>query len=286
MDTLDSDLLRTFLAIADAGSVTDGAARIFRSQSAASLQIKRLEETLGQPVFDRHGRGVTLTEAGEQLIPVAREVTSRLDQTLRSLRADGMTGSLRIGVPDDHSHRFLAQIIAEFAQSHPSVELHVTCDLSARFPQALANGALDLAVYEVERPDNPDSVLWRDQTYWVASRHHDLLTQDVLPVALFDRDCWWRDAALEALNRLGRPYRVIFSSQSVTGVAAAIEAGIAIGLLGESSLNDTLVQLTPEQGFAVMPVSNLVLGTAGTGETPARKGMTDAIRRAFQNERF
>lgn len=281
MSNLDSDLLRTFLAVAETGSVTSGAARILRTQSAASLQIKRLEETLGQPLFLRHGRGVSLTPLGEQLLPTARQVTTTLDTTLRALTADALTGKLRLGFPDDHSHGLLAQIIAEFSQSHPSVELEVICDLSARFPTLLANGTLDLAVYEVETPDNPADILWQDQTHWVTSRHHDLLSRDELPVALFDRDCWWRDAALGALEKMQRPYRIIYSSQSVQGVAAAVEAGIAVALMGSNIIGDKIAALGPQDGFPEMPKSILVLRTSGS-DTKALRSIEATIRDAFR----
>ena len=282
MQTLDSDLLRTFLAVADTGSITLGAARILRTQSAASLQIKRLEDTLGQPVFQRHGRGVRLTPLGERLLPTARQVTTSLDTTLRHLRADGVEGRIRMGIPDDHSQDTLARIIAEFAQSHPAVELDVICDLSTRFPALLAEGSLDLAIHEVETPPDAQNILWADQTQWVVSRHHDLLSRDVLPVALFDRDCWWRDAALNALEAMNRPFRVLYSSQSVQGITAAVEAGVAVALLGSGALGGNIRRLGPDDGFPVMPTSNLILQTADK-DTPALRSITAAIRHAFED---
>lgn len=281
MDQLNSDLLRTFLAVAETGSMTDGAARIFRSQSAASLQIRKLEELLGQPVFDRHGRGVALTATGERLLPIAQDVTRTLSCAMRELTSDGLRGKLRLGIPDDQNQQMLSQIISEFAQSHPMVELEVSCALSAGFPAALASGDMDIAVYEVEQPGSEHEVLREEQTFWMMSRHHDLLQRDPLPVALFDRECWWRNAALAALKASGRAFRIVYSSQSVTGVAAAIEAGVAIGLLGQSSLNSNLTCLDATHGFANMPTSKLVLGTrSGAGDVPVQ-AMQSAIREAF-----
>ncbi len=281
MEKLNSDLLRTFLAVAETGSVTKGAARIFRSQSAASLQIAKLEDVLGQPVFERHGRGVVPTEAGDKLLPVARDVTRLLDSTLRDLTSDDLHGKLRLGLPDDQSHAVLSRIVAEFAQSHPLVELEITCALSATYPDALASGTLDLAVYEEANPTPDVDILRREQTCWMMSRHHDLLSRDPVPVALFDRDCWWRDAALNALRASDRTYKVIYSSQSVIGVLAAIEAGVAIGLLGENSQTPDLQALSPKQGFRSMPVSHLVLGSRADADSLAIKAMQGAIRRAF-----
>lgn len=281
MDHLRSDLLRTFLAVAETGSVTDGATRVYRSQSAVSLQVRKLEDILGQPVFDRHGRGVVLTDAGERLLPVARDVTRKLDAALRELTADDLHGKLRLGIPDDQTKDRLSRIVAEFAQDHPLVDLDVTCALSTGFPDALASGALDIAIFEVAHPEPGADILQEERTCWMMSHHHDLLSRDPLPIALFDRDCWWRDAALDALGSAGRPFRVVYSSQSVAGVAAAIEAGIAIGLLGVSSMTEDLRRLEPEDGFNDMPVSNLVLGLRPDAITPPIHAMRTAIRRAF-----
>jgi len=281
MDHLNSDLLRTFLAIAETGSFTEGAARIYRSQSAASLQIKRLEEIVRQPVFERRGRGVVLTPAGEQLVPVARDVTGILESTLRDLTSDDLHGKLRLGIPDDQSRDTISRIVGEFAQLHPSVELDVTCAISSGFPKAIETGALDLAVYEVEHLHEGVELLAEETTHWMVSRYHDLLSRDVIPVALFDRDCWWRDAALNSLNEIRRPFRIVFSSQSVTGVAAAIEAGIAIGLLAKSSQSASLRLLAPNEGFSEMPASKLVLADSKTANGPAFNAMKTAIRNAF-----
>ena len=281
MQHLDSDLLRSFLAVSETGSMTDGADRLGRTQSAVSLQIKRLEAVVGQPVFDRHARGVRLAPAGEALLPVAREVTARLDAALRGIAGQEISGRLRLGIPDDHIRDRLTRIIADVTRAHPGIELEVTCDLSARFEKMLAQGALDLAVYEVETVDQPDDLLWRDPTHWTVSRYHDVTARDPLPVALFDRACWWRDSALAALARSGRPYRVVYSSQSVAGVLAAIEAGAAVGLLGQSSLTPALRRLGPQDGFPDMPVSHLVIGRSDAPETPARASMEQAIRQAF-----
>ena len=195
MNNLDSDLLRTFVAVTRAGSVTDGAAEIQRSQSATSLQIKRLEAVLGQSVFERHGRGVVLSAAGRKLLPIASEVIARLDAALRNISEDAVTGRLRLGIPDDHGRTRLAQIIASFTRQHPQVELDVTCAISTGFPMALEKGRLDLAVFEVERASPGEEVLFEDPTCWMSSAHRDFTTAETLPVALFDDTCWWRDAA-------------------------------------------------------------------------------------------
>lgn len=278
MSTLDSDLLRTFLAIEEAGSVTGGAARIGRSQSAASLQIQQLEERIGKPLFRRHGRGVVLTAAGETLSPVARGIVSTLDRTLSELRGEGLKGRLRIGVPDDHSRASLARIISGFAAQHRDVELEVHCALGSGFGAALRSGALDLAVHEVPEPSPRAEILRENQLVWMRSRRRDFDAGEPLPVALFDRDCWWRDRALADLEAAGRDHRVIFTSESSVGVHAAVRAGMAVGLLSSSGDAEGLQPLAE---FPVRHPTYLVLQTATGASGPVCEAMSEAIRRTF-----
>lgn len=285
MRNLDSDLLRTFLAVADAGSVTAGAERIHRSQSAASVQIRQLEELLGKPVFTRHGRGVGLSEAGQALAPVARQVIETLDTTFAEVSGSGLTGALRIGIPDEHGKETLSRIIAAFARQHPRIDLTVHCALSSGFPSALASGNLDLAVHEVEHLTPDMDLLHEEPMHWVAARTASLLDRDPIPVALFDRACWWRDAALLALEKSGRSHRMVYSSESVTGITAAIEAGIAIGVLDRSALTPDLVVLTEADGLGEMPTSKLVLERGKSADDAICSAMADAIRQAFSVKR-
>jgi len=282
MENLDSDLLRTFVAVAQAGSVTDGAARIHRSQSATSIQIKRLEAILGQAVFERHGRGVLLSETGRRLLPTAQEVTERLDTALREICQDAVKGKLRLGIPDDYGRAKLAKIIADFTRQHPQVELEVKCAMSTVFPEALEKGQLDLAIYEVEAPDLYEELLFEDPTCWVSSVHRDFSTAEILPVALFDHTCWWRDAAIKSLDTRGSPYRVTYSSQSVSGVVAAVEAGIAVGLLGRSSLHSGLAVAGGMFELGPTPTSKLVMAENGSQESAPLAAMKDVVRNAFQ----
>jgi len=278
MAQLDSDLLRTFLAICDTGSVSGGAGRIGRSQSATSLQIKQLEATVGRPLFRRHGRGVALTEAGEHLVPVARNVTASLDTVLADLRGEQLEGKLRIGIPDYYGRTVLARIVAAFASRHPHVELQVRCASGALFGKALQAGALDMAVFENPDPDQGDDVLQESMLVWMRSPEHDLSTSDVLPVALFDQDCWWRNVALADLEATGRQYRVIFTSESTVGVHAAVRAGIAAAML---NVQEDPKDLVPLAGMAGRRPSYLVLRTARNADGDICAAMRDAIQRAF-----
>lgn len=282
LENLDSELLRTFLAIADSGSFTKGADRRFRSQSAVSLQIKRLESILGKPVFERHARGIVLTRVGEKLRPTAQRVVNILDQTIGELRQDALQGSIRIGIPDEYGETILPQVIAKFTRDHPRVEIAVRCGFSASFPEALARDEIDLAVHSVEKPVSGSLLLRKEKTLWVSSLNHQVHEQDPLPVALFDRACWWRDRALEALQASGKQYRVVYTSESVMGVMAAISAGVAVGLIGESFINKELKLLPTSFGLPKIPTSALVIDSRKGINTSISDAMTRAIVGAFK----
>lgn len=275
---LNSDHLRTYLAILDAGSVTGGAERIGRSQSATSLQIRQLEDVVGQPLFHRHGRGVSLTVAGEKLRPVARQVVQSLDATLSELRGGGLKGKLRIGMPDDRSRSELANIISDFAALHPDVELEVHCALGSGFADAMKSGALDLAVHEVPHPNDGDEVLREDHLIWMCKRDQDFSGSKYLPIAVFDRDCWWRDIALSTLEDVGRPYQIVFTSESAVGVRAAVQSGIATGLL---SISEGAEGMCPLPELVTRYATYLVLRKARGADGPICDAMCEAIRRAF-----
>lgn len=281
MDRLNSELLRTFIAIAETGSVTGGAELIGRSQSAASLQIKQIEACLGRPVFDRHGRGVGLTSAGERLLPVARQVLRTLDRTVREIRGTALAGRLRLGLPDGYGKETLSRIVATFAETHPQVELDVRSALSTGFPKALESGALDLAVHEVPELGAGMELLRADELRWMAATAHGAEQREPLPVALFDRACWWRDAALRSLDAAGRAYRIVYSSESMRGVLGAVEAGIAVSLLGPQRSCHHLTPVAELEGRNPV-VSHLVLQRRAEAGDAATLAMAAAIKRAFE----
>lgn len=281
-ERLDSDLLRTFLAIAGSGSFTGGADRILRSQSAVSLQMKRLEALIGQPLFVRHGRGVALSPAGERLEPAARRIVGMLDTTLAGLRLDPLEGTIHVGIPEERTEGFLPNIIARFSRSHPRVEVVVTCAPSTSFPDAIEQRRLDVAVYEVEAIRPGLHVLHQERTGWLASHALAVDAEGPLPVAFYDRDCWWRDRMVEALEQMNREYRVACTSASVAGVLSAVEAGIAVGVVGERFWRSGLRRLSEPEGFPPLPASHLVVDSRASETSSIAQAMTAAIVSAFE----
>ncbi len=276
----DTDLLRTFLTVARHGNVTRGAEALHRTQSAVSIQIKRLEESLAARLFRREPRGVSLTEAGERLRVAAERIVGDLDETVRTFRADPTGGLVRVGIPDEYGTEVLPTILADFSARFPAVEVFVRCGFSVEYPEAIRHGELDLAVFADCRRSGQSDTLIRDPMAWVASRPWRCRDEEPIPLALFDRACAWRDVAIQALEDAGQPYRIVFSSESTAGIKAAIATGLAVGVLARSTLESSMHVLGRGHGLPPLPDSVLLL-LRGSDGSPAIDAMAAAIESGF-----
>lgn len=279
---LDSELLRSFLAIARSGSITRAARTLNRTQSAVSVQVKQLETRLGVALFERQARGVKLTSAGERLLGESSRILAALDKLALEFRGDAVEGPVAVGIPEEYGGTMLPAILGGFARAHPDVQVSVQCAFSTGFPAAVADGHLDLAVYLDSPEDGGGEFLMSEETVWAASRELSVLPDAPLPLVLFDRSCWWRDVALGALDRAGRPYRISFTSESVAGVAAAVAAGLGVAVLAQSSLGPTMRALGPADGLPALAPSRLVLVTGPRAQAAPVAVMADAIRASFR----
>ncbi len=278
---LESEILRSFIMVADRGNITRAAEDLLRTQSAISVQIKRLETELGLALFERKARGMVLTRAGERLLVSARQIVAMLDQTAVDLTGDPIAGHVTVGIPDDYGSELLATILADFANRHPAVDVSITCGFSVGFDDAVRRGKLDIAVYAGPQGNPNGETLLTEQTVWAGSPTLAVPRDAPLPVALFDRSCWWRDAALGALDAAGIAYRAAYTSESVAGVKAAIKAGLAVGILARSTVEPAMRILGPADGLPGLPASNLILTCKSGAPSPAMHAMADAIRRGF-----
>jgi len=254
---LESDLLRSFLAVAKAGSVSGGAARLLRTQSAVSLQVQKLEEIVAQQLFDRHGRGVSLTARGEQLLPIARQVVEVLDQAVIAMRAPNTKAEIRLGIPEEYSDTLLPAILADFSRQ-PGARILLRCGSSMAFPSALAAGELDIALHAPENVAADDIVVHREAAIWAGSAFHEIEHRRPLPVALFDRACWWRERCLDLLQKADLDYEIVCTSESVAGIRAAISAGFAVGVLPQCAITNRVRRL-PDATLPQLGETALVL---------------------------
>ena len=247
--TLDADLLRTFVAIAETGSFTAAAARVHRTQSAVSMQIKRLEETLGRALFARDGRAVALTAQGELLLDHARRILRLHQEALAAFDVDAIHGEVTVGSPDDYASTFLPAILARFAQTHPRVHVEVVVADSTTLIERLAQGRVHLAIVTEGHGESGGVVVHREPLVWVTSARHRAHEEDPLPLAVFSQHCCFRRRALAALARVGRASRVAYTSLSVAGIHAAVDAGLAVSAELRGTVRSGQRILTEADGF-------------------------------------
>jgi DNA-binding transcriptional LysR family regulator len=195
---LDLDQLRTFVAIAESGSFTKAADNVHKTQSAVSMQMRRLEERIGKPLFVRVGRQSRLTEHGERLLHYARRLVQLNDETLAAFDDTELAGLVRLGTPDDYADRFLPEILARFSRSNPKAEVSVVCAPTPNLADMIGEGELDVAIItHVQKKGRKNvEILRREPLLWVASARHATENEAVLPMALGRATCDWRKAAL------------------------------------------------------------------------------------------
>ncbi len=246
---LDIDQLRTFIAIAETGSFTRAAEVVNKTQSAVSMQMKRLEERIERPIFARDGRASKLTEDGARLLDYARRLVKLNIETVAAFSDAALSGRVRLGVPDDYADRYLPEIMARFARAYPSVELTVVCEPTVALLQRIDANEVDLAIVTNCEAKRASETFRRERLLWVTSNRHSIHLEPRLPLALGRPSCIWRRTAIERLESIGRPYRVLYSSSNAGAVAAAVLAGLAVSVLPESGLRPGMRVLTAAEGF-------------------------------------
>ena len=250
--SLDLDQIRTFVAIAESGSFTRAADVVHKTQSAVSMQMRRLEERIGKPIFVRDGRISKLSEDGERLLGYARRMVRLSNETIAAFDETELTGSVRLGTPDDYADRFLPEILARFARSNPRVEVTVICEPSLTLMEMARTADIDLAIVTA-CGEMATEVVREEPLLWVTSSAHHTEQEEILPLALSKAPCMWRSAGLEALSAVGRKYRVRYTSGNSTAISAAVLAGLAVTVVAESALRPGMRVLSEAEGFPRLP---------------------------------
>jgi DNA-binding transcriptional LysR family regulator len=278
---LESDLLRIFLAVAETENVTRAADVVGRTQSAVSMQVKKLEESVGAALFDRGPRGVTLTSHGRRLLPHARRIVGLVDETTAMMHTRPLDGPVRVGIPEEYSQTILPRALAAFAESHPATEVTVMCGYTSQQMAALENDELDLAIiFDWSNATNGE-VMAVDPTVWVTSDIHGRHLMHPVPIAVYSRSSWCRDFALRSLEQHAISHRIAFVCDTSGGLRSAVASGLAIAPLCRSNIPPGARELTREDGFPPVDFSRVVLKRNVFRTGPAIDGMADVIRQAF-----
>ena len=249
---LDVDLLKTFLAIADFGSFTRAAEEVNKTQSAVSMQMKRLEDLVACPLFAKDGRNSRFTPDGERLVDYARRMVAMNDEAVSAFTKPELTGAIRFGTPDDYADKFLPEILARFARTHPLVTVDVDCLNSSVLFERVKRSEMDLAVVTFGCDIITDEPVRREKLVWVTSARHSVHMLDVLPLAVSHAGCDWRSKVVKSLDSAGRKFRVAYSTPNSNAVNAAVMQGLAVGAMPELCVRPSMRVLTEKDGFPAL----------------------------------
>ncbi len=273
-------MLRTFVAIADQGGFTRAGEAVNRTQSAVSMQMKRLEEdVLQRKLFERDGRQVRLTPEGQVLLGYARRILKLHSEVFNTLREPHMVGLVRIGTPDDYVMRFLPGILKQFSKAYPLIQIEMHCESSSVLMQRR-----DLALTVISREPGNDigELLRTERMVWAAAPCFCVDEHESLPLAISGTDCLYTQWTRTALDAAGRDYRLAYHSSNVAAIQAVVNAGLAVMVCMESLVTDDLRILGSDEGFPPLPSMNLHLLRNPAMTSPITECLADYILEGFR----
>jgi DNA-binding transcriptional LysR family regulator len=266
---LDIDFLRTLVSADELGGMNRAAERVGRSQSAVSQQIRKLEEKIGQDVFRKQGRGLILTEAGELLLKYARRMLALNDEAVTALRGPGLEGVVRFGLPGDFAETWLPSVLGQFKRAHPMVRVEASVDRNTVLFERLKKGQLDLAMIFGQGQRSGAQRLATLPMVWIGGAEPAWDPAQPVPLVLFETPCLFRDAGIAALDAAGIPWRIAFTSPSLAGLWAAVDAGLGISPRTTANLPKSLRVLGRPDKLPKLPTIDLSLHVGGRTLTPA-----------------
>ena len=279
---LEMDLLRTFIAIAETGNFTSAAEVVFRTPSAVSMQIKKLEEVLGSPLFLRDARSVSLTPQGELLLGYARRLMALNNETMSRFLLPEMNGVVRLGAPEDIGERILPEVLRRFSEAYPNVMVDVAIGNSTPLRKRVDEQRMDIVVFNsfTNNIGRNAEILVTEKLVWAGRRCGTAHRRNPLPVSLWEEGCVWRANAVDSLAKVGREFRVAFLSEHTTGQKAAVLADLAVAPLPKYLMKGDLVALTERDGLPDLGSYNIGLQIVANPSPPVL-AVADHVRAAF-----
>ncbi|MGF6852666.1 LysR substrate-binding domain-containing protein [Paraburkholderia sp. CI3] len=280
---LDLDLIRTFVAVADSGSMTVAANLLHMTQGAVSQQVKRLEDVLDCLLFVRKTRKLELSRQGEQFLVNARKLLRLNDEIWADMTGQPLRGALRVGVPYDLVMR-LGPALKAFAEAHPHVDISLVCAASPELSEAVDSGRVDVSLVECVASEAEGEVVCIEPLVWVKGRGSDAWQKRPLPLSMVDERCAFRPVVLGALADEGIAWRTVFESGNIEATAATVRAGLAIATWLVSTVPADLETLTPQAtGLPALPPFAICLRLPATVQ-PAAQEFARHVRDSMSND--
>jgi DNA-binding transcriptional LysR family regulator len=277
---LDIAALRSFAAVAETGGVTRAAARLNLTQSAVSMQIKRLEQLLGASLFDRGPRSMALTDAGEQLLSYARRIVALNDEAWARMTSEEWEGELTLGVPHDIVYPHIPAALRELARLAPRLKVSLVASYTRALKPAFARGEMDIILTTEDAPGPGGETLAERPLVWIGARDGAAWRKRPLPLA-FEPSCIFRPAATAALDAAGISWTMAVESASARGIEAAVTADLAVFAGLDTAVPPQLEAVRHNDALPALPKVRVNLYERdGAGGDMIRR-VADAIRAAF-----
>lgn len=239
---LNLEYLNTFVTAAETGKLNQAAELTFRSHSAVSIQIKKLEEQLETPLFLRNKNSLTLTRGGEILLDYARQLLALHEGAFKSLTGKTWDGVLVIGVPTDYASEFIKNLYPAICSQLPQFQIRVEFTRSRRIRDEIRERKIDFGIVAMEPQYPEDVMLWEERLFWVCADSFEQ-TAKYLPVALFSDDCVINTYSLACLKKANVPFQIIFTSTMMDNIVSCVESGSAVSLLPESFITENMSRI-------------------------------------------
>ncbi len=278
---MDLDALRSFLAFIDTGSFTRAARQVHRTQSAVSMQMKKLEQAAGKPLFVKEGRLLALTQDGQVLARYARQLVQLHDDALAELHADAPPPVLRLGCPDDYVATVLPRLTPLLHGKWPALDLQVTCAPSHRIRTMLDNGELDVGVITRLPGSEEGLLLQSDSGVWVQRPGSALNLREPVPLALFQKDCKFHQAAVDGLLKQDRAFKVIAACSSAAALISLVSNGLAVGAMATMSMSPGL-EIINDPELPALPVIDIVVVLSNAPHNPLSNELARELCRAYR----
>jgi DNA-binding transcriptional LysR family regulator len=287
MDTLSIDQLQTFVTIAREGSFTKAAEKLYRTQPALSLQIKKLEEQLGAELFRRDGRESKPTEAGRMLMSYARRILELNDEVIGRLSVVKTAGIVRVGVLEEVTHGLLVGLLTRFGRLCSEIRIELEVSTSWELVKKVQRNELCLVVANNSYTTLPCTDLWTEKYFWAIGGDFSLTDRDVVPLIVdpIDTPCHGLHEALASLDSAGRKWDVAFSSHSLNATQAAVRAGLGVGMISGSALTSDMRIIGPDEGFPAIPDATISLYRGSDATSSAVDSLENFLISQFEDKR-
>lgn len=278
---MEIEALRSFVAFVDTGSFTRAAMQTYKTQSAVSMQMKRLEQELGKTLFVKEGRNLVLSTEGQRFGLYAKQLLQLHDETVTTIKQTQVGTQLYLGCPDDYAESVLPRIVALLHGHIKQLDLQITCASSQKLRIMLDSGQLDAAIVTRLPESDEGYLLQTSKGVWVSASGSNLSDADPLPIALFQKDCKFHIAALDGLMKQDRHYQLLACSSSAAALKAIVAKDLAISAMAECSVSAPL-NIIDSETLPPLPVVAVALVISAKAYSPINAELAKQIARAYQ----